>query len=41
MNAITDQTIQTTTILSIPQIQRRARSDVLEQSGNSIFGQEI
>jgi len=40
MNAITDKDIQTTTTLSIPQIQRRTRSGILERSGNSIRGKE-
>jgi len=40
MNAITDEDIQTTTTLSIPQIQRRTRSSILERSGNSICGKE-
>jgi len=40
MNAITDKDIQTTTTLSIPQIQRRTRSGILERSGNGIHGKE-
>jgi len=40
MNAITDEDIQTTTTLSIPQIQRRTRSDILERSDNSIRGKK-
>jgi len=40
MNAITDKDIQTTTTLSIPQIQRRTRSDILEKSSNSIREKE-
>jgi len=40
MNAITDEDIQTTTTLSIPQIQGRTRSDILERSGNGIRGKE-
>ena len=41
MNAIADQVIQTTTTLPSPQIQRRARSNILEQSGDNILGQKI
>jgi len=40
MNAITDKDIQTTTTLSIPQIQRRTRSGILERSGNGIREKE-
>jgi len=39
MNTNTDQIIQTTT-LSIPQIQRRTRSYILERSGNGILGEK-
>jgi len=41
MNTITDKDIQTTTTLSIPQIQRRTRSSILERSGNGIREKEI
>jgi len=40
MNTITNEDIQTTTTLSVPQIQRRTRSDILERSDNGICGKE-
>jgi len=41
MNTTPDQIIQTTTTLSIPQIQRRKQSYILERSSNGILGEEI
>jgi len=41
MNTSTDKIIQTTTTLSIPQIQRRTRPRILERSSNGILGKEI
>jgi len=41
MNPIADKNIPTPTSLSITQIQRRARSYILEKGGNCIHGDEI
>ena len=40
-NTITNTIIQTTTTLSIPQIQRRTKPHILERSGDGILEKEI